>query len=91
MSWTPCPAANRPSVSNGVFSARLDLTDSISSLISSIEKQGLAQFDEVLIDGDEVTCGDVSAIEGTHVEFILRLPTGSANRFYESFVDLLIC
>lgn len=81
--------ANRPPIKDGVFSARLNLTDDIVRLINSIRIEYYDQFDEILIDDDEIVAGEILQGQGRLVEFTFRLRTGSDNKFYYSLAGLL--
>jgi hypothetical protein len=81
--------SNRPPIEDGVFSSRLDLTDDMVRLINSIRKQYPDQFDEILIDDDEITTGEILQGQGKNIEFTFRLRTGSDNKFYHSLAGLL--
>lgn len=81
--------ANMPPIEDGVFSSSLALTDDLVGLINSIRKQYPNQFDEILIDGDEVTAGEILYGQGKVVEFTFRLRTGSDEKFYPSLAGLL--
>lgn len=79
---------NRPPIDDGVFSSRLALTDDLIKLINSIIKLYPDQFDEILIDGDEIT-GEISQGQGKDIEFSFRLRTGTDSKFYPSLAGLI--
>ena len=46
-------------------------------------------FDEILVDGVEISSGEILPVQGESVEFILRLPTGTDCKFYPSLSGLI--
>jgi len=81
--------ANMPPINDGVFSSTLVLDDDLIRLINSIIKLYPDQFDEILIDGVEVTTGVIPQRQGEYIEFSLRLRTGTDNKFYPSLAGLI--
>lgn len=81
--------SHKPPIEDGVFSSRLALTEDVISLVNSIRKEGAGQFDEILIDNDEITNEEILLGRGEHIEFTFRLRTGSDNKFYQSLAGLL--
>lgn len=81
--------ANRPSENNGVFSSRLALSADVIKLITSARELHPEPFDEILVDGVEISSGEILPEQGESVEFILRLPTGTDCKFYPSLSGLI--
>lgn len=81
--------SQKPHITGGVFSATLSFTDEAASVVETVRKLDNVRFDEIIIGGDELLEEDKIPTQGSSINFILRLPTGSSNKFYNSFTDLL--
>ncbi|ACD95130.1 hypothetical protein [Trichlorobacter lovleyi] len=81
--------ANRPPISGGVFSSLLAIDTDVISLIKSIRELNSNLFDEILVDDAEITTTEALPDQGSQVELIFRLPTGTDCKFYPSLSGLI--
>lgn len=81
--------SQKPSINGGVFSAKIDFTLNAASLIQEIQKQKTPLFSELLVDGNDITDEDILPEDGSNIEFTLKLPTSSDDRFYNTIEELI--
>ena len=81
--------SGKPAVVGGTFSASLSYASQISLLVTATRESRSANFDEIIVDDTEIF-GDEPLPQNWHtIQFTLRLPVSSAERFYQSVDDLI--
>lgn len=81
--------AGKPTIVNGVFASHLAFTPDVRASITPVFNSYPHQFDEILVDGIEITTEQELSEQANQIEFVFRLQTGSDNKFYSSLTSLI--
>ncbi|WP_320837518.1 hypothetical protein [Zhongshania sp.] len=81
--------SEKPTINNGRIVASVSSSPELIAALGAARTEFPGNFEEVIIDGDELLSGEALPTQALNIEYTFVLPTSSEDKFYSSVSELI--